>query len=95
MDGTVSEAAAAAADAGEPAAIPEPLWPSDRRPGAFEEAEEDGSGGGARRTCAGVWGDLRLMHRVAMARRRKRFQAGALALNKVRWVRPPALHLSL
>ena len=80
MDGGVTEAMVAAADAGDAAAIPEALWPRDRRPGPFDDGAEEDAG----HTCAGVWGDLRLMHRVAMARRRKRFQAGALALNKVR-----------
>jgi hypothetical protein len=42
----------------------------------------DGAGRPIHHTCADVWRDVRAMHRIAMARRRKRFAAGALALNK-------------
>lgn len=47
------------------------MWPISRRP----------TGG---HTMQQVAGDVRLMHRVAMARRRLRFENGALALNSVK-----------
>lgn len=49
----------------------EDLWPQSRRP----------TGG---HSVADVAADVRLMHRVAMARRRLRFENGALALNGVK-----------
>jgi DIS3-like exonuclease 2 len=47
------------------------FWPTSRRP----------TGG---HTVDGVAADVRLMHRVAMARRRLRFENGALALNGIK-----------
>jgi DIS3-like exonuclease 2 len=52
-----------------PSEMDEALWPSSRRPdGLFHSVDQ-------------VAQDVRLMHRVAMARRRLRFDNGALALN--------------
>ena len=51
--------------------MPEALWPKSRRP----------TGG---HTIDQVAADVRLMHRVAMARRRERFSHGALALHGVK-----------
>lgn len=50
--------------------IPESLWPKSRRPVGFSIDE--------------VAADVRLMHRVAVARRRLRFQNGAIALNGIK-----------
>jgi DIS3-like exonuclease 2 len=52
-----------------PAGMDEALWPPSRRPD------------GEQHTVDEVAADVRLMHRVAMARRRLRFANGALALN--------------
>ena len=87
MDGTVTHDMAAAADAGSPGSIPDALWPESRRP----RGGGPGAEGGRTVSCEGVWTDLRMMHRIAMARRRKRFQAGALSLNKVRGPAPVRL----
>lgn len=51
----------------------ESLWPLERRPVA-----------GGRHTLDDVASDVRLLHRVAMARRKLRFQNGALALNGIK-----------
>lgn len=53
--------------------LDETLWPTSRRPTAESNA-----------TVAQVVADVRLMHTVAMARRRLRFENGALALNAVK-----------
>jgi hypothetical protein len=88
MDGTVPEAAAITGGD----AVATELWPIDRRPTPAAAATGIAAATGVASTvespCAAVWRDLRLMHAIAMGRRRKRFQAGALALNKVRelWV---------
>lgn len=51
--------------------IDEKLWPKSRRPSGQHHIEE-------------VASDVRLMHKVAMARRRLRFRNGALGLNGVK-----------
>jgi len=57
---------------GEPAEdIPDELWPQSRRPTGGHTIEQ-------------VAADVRLMHQVAMARRRQRFSHGALALHGVK-----------
>lgn len=47
-------------------------------------AAADASGKPVVHTCVDVVRDCKLMHKVAMARRRRRFAAGALALNKTK-----------
>ena len=70
IDGTVSEAAI------EDGSLSDELWARDRRPPAARD------GATATSMAIGIVRDMRAMHGVAMARRTKRFQAGALALNK-------------
>ena len=95
MDGTITEVMAEEVDAGTASAIPEVLWPVDRRPNYVTSpgpaASKDAAVAADRPyTCRSVWADLRVMHRIALARRRKRFQAGALSLNKVGIFRLPS-----
>ena len=70
IDGTISEAAI------EDGSLSDELWARDRRPPAARD------GATATSMAIGIVRDMRAMHGVAMARRTKRFQAGALALNK-------------
>ena len=67
IENAITPAAAAAVDGGDAAAIPPSLWEPARR---------------ATGACAGIVGDVLLLHAVAMARRAKRFAAGALTLNR-------------
>lgn len=78
--------------------IPAELWDPKRRPpitrktsssasssagSAVAVASYDAEGAGLpQQTCAGIVRDVRMMHAIAMARRRKRFAAGALALHR-------------
>lgn len=91
--GASGDASAAVGSAGAASAvtggIPADLWdpkrrpPLTRKPGAAAAAVYDAEGAGLpQQTCAGIVRDVRMMHAIAMARRRKRFAAGALALHR-------------
>lgn len=71
--------------------IPADLWDPKRRPPITRKAGADASAaavydaegaGLPQQTCVGIVRDVRMMHAIAMARRRKRFAAGALALHR-------------
>lgn len=77
--------------------IPADLWEPARRPGAAAAAmqaaaasvgasQASSSIADATHSCLEVWNDVRLMHRIAMARRRRRYAAGALSLTKAKLI---------
>jgi DIS3-like exonuclease 2 len=81
IDGTITRDMAAS-----PEGMPAELWAPDRRPGAAAAAAGSSAlpaaSAGAGHSCLDVWHDVRMMHAVAMQRRRRRFAAGSLALHK-------------
>jgi hypothetical protein len=74
-------------------ALPNDIWEFSRRPGRHggrhlpveSETETEGAGGQAERTSHAGWAvarDVCTLHRIAMARRRRRMDNGALSLSR-------------